>query len=257
MFVGTSVRWPPATYRNFCVMSSFKSNIRWQVISVCPTGNFSYLSHNLKKTREFFISSLIVSWQIVFPLSSSRQTTSFIVLGISIPNFILPLRHLATWSLSIIRSRLLMTFCTHQLNAGSLYYLNAIADSETSMVFDFLISERGIQLVDLSFQQTLPSKPFVVITGAWRHEEVSVKTWSRRTAIGLSLLKSSISSKRPVSHPSASAMLKKFSAMTLTEYSSIQPSGNQSSQHGPKPKKMIVSIMSWTRCPTRNQISLY
>ena len=58
-----------------------------------------------------------------------------------------------------------MTFRTHQLNAGSLSCLNAIAALETSMGFDSLISVRGIQLVDLSFHQTLTSQPLVVITG--------------------------------------------------------------------------------------------
>ena len=44
-----------------------------------------------------------------------------------------------------------MTFRTHQLNAGYLSCLNAIAASATSMLFDSLILEIGIQLVDLSF----------------------------------------------------------------------------------------------------------
>ena len=59
-----------------------------------------------------------------------------------------------------------MTFRTHQLNSGSLSCLNDIVASATSMVFDSLISERGIQLVDLSFQRTLAYQPLVVITGA-------------------------------------------------------------------------------------------
>ena len=59
-----------------------------------------------------------------------------------------------------------MTFCTQQLNAGSLSCLNAIDDSATSIGFDSLTSTRVIQLVDLSFRRTLTSQTLVVITGA-------------------------------------------------------------------------------------------
>ena len=103
---------------------------------------------------------------------------------------------------------------------------DAIAALPTSIRFDYFISARVIQLVKFSFQRTLASQPLAVITGAWRLDKVSVKSWSRGISIDSSYMNSYISSRRPVSLPSELSMLSKFLVMKLTDYSSIWPPGN-------------------------------
>ena len=92
-----------------------------------------------------------------------------------------------------------------------------------------LISFSGIQLVDSSVHLTCTSQPFVVITGLLYPLTIVLELSPGDSATESSFLNETTSLSNPVSHPSWSTCVIMFSAITLTPYSSMRPSGNSSS----------------------------
>ena len=139
---GGSVKWPPVTYLAFLVRSILTLKIRWQVISVKPTGVCSSTSSTWRATLLFTISLAIAFYQRMSPFSRSKLNSKFIFLAL-----------------------FFRVWLTHHLKTGSSDSLLLSAYSASSIRVEDLTVERGCYDTDPSFHLTWMLQPLVVIIG--------------------------------------------------------------------------------------------
>ena len=157
----TCVRWPPPNYLYFIIGSNFTSKIRCHIIFLNPIGSLILLSRNLKVTSEFFVSFLVDLAKSLLLLVISSSIVSSYVSGISNPNLIFFLTHIAP--LIIITFLFLRSDGAHHSNVGYLSILFAFDYSTISTGFVSFISLRFMYEVFPESHSTLSCHTSVVI----------------------------------------------------------------------------------------------